>query len=173
MSIIYKTITMIFVAGILCFIILFYFIHWYYNSSVIENLVTTPNIAVDKGELIDIQSNYIDSIYLNKYSEKLSDLISKISKLRSTINDKKLSEFMKVISKYKEPISQTLIGVKNESEIFTITTTSEGALSNTINIEVPVGQKGLPGPPGDQGEKGEKGEKGPIGETGNCGSVLN
>lgn len=174
MSIIYKTILMILFVTTVCFIILFYFIHWYSNSSIIEgNLVTTPNTAVDKGSLIDPQSNYIDGIYLNQYDKKLSELINKISDLRNSVSDKSIHNFMKFNCKYKEPIEERLIGVKNDSKVFTATTTSEGALSNTINIEVPIGQKGLPGPQGDQGDEGEKGETGPIGVTGNCGSVSN
>ena len=78
---------------------------------------------------------------------------------------------MKIECSQKEPPSQQRIGVADDSEIFTITTTPQGPLLNDINIEVPIGKQGPQGPPGDPGNKGEQGEKGPVGETGNCGNV--
>ena len=72
---------MIFFVTTVCFIIIiFYFIHWYHNSSIIEgNLVTTTNTAVDKGSLIDPQSNYIDGIYLNTFTGIIINLYNLLS----------------------------------------------------------------------------------------------
>ena len=122
-------------------------------------------------EEVNPQANYVDSLELNTYNEKLNNLMEKLSKTRQMLNNQKISDFMKIECEYKESPSQQRIGVTDESEVFTIETTQNGPLSNTINIKVPIGKQGPQGPPGDQGVKGVKGEKGPIGETGNCGNV--
>lgn len=122
-------------------------------------------------EQVNPQANYVDSLELNSYNEKLNNLMEKLSETRQMLNNQKISQFMKIECSQKKPPSQQRIGVADDSEIFTITTTPEGPLLNDINIEVPIGKQGPQGPPGDSGNKGEQGEKGPVGETGNCGNV--
>lgn len=170
MSIIYKTIRMIFVIIISC-ALLFYLIYNFNKTTLKENYVSTPDTETTDSGFVNIQSDYVDSIYLNNYSEKLTELSKKISDLRNQVSEKSINEFMKVKSKYKTPPDTKLIGTQSLSEQFTVTTTQDGILSNTVDIEVPVGQKGVPGPPGDQGKKGEKGDEGPIGKTGNRGRI--
>jgi len=156
---------------IVLFILIMCLIYYYFHLPIKENLVATPNLAASN-VFINQQSDYVDSVYLNQYSEKLTNLMNQLNNLRSNLNETKLSEFMTFNCKYKTPPSVELIGVQNNSDIFSVDVSSNGPLSNTIIIEVPVGIKGPPGPPGNTGEKGETGDVGPIGETGNCGNVL-
>lgn len=140
------------------------FIYYKHSCVVIEG-------NLEKEELVNPQANYVDSLELNTYNEKLNNLMEKLSETRQMLNNQKISNFMKIECKYKEPPSQERIGVTDDSEIFTITTTPKGPLLNDIEIEIPIGKQGPQGPPGDPGSKGKQGEKGPIGETGNCGNV--
>lgn len=164
---------MILIFIILCFLILLCVIYWCKKTSIKENLVITPDVAINSIELINTEANYVDSIYLNNYDDKIKTLMTKISEMRSSVSEKNINNFIKFKCSYKKPVEKQLIGVKNDSDYFDVTNTSDGILSNTIHMEVPVGQKGVPGPQGDQGTHGIKGEQGAIGETGNCGSVLN
>lgn len=160
---------MIFFA-ILCVLLIICFL-FYYNKPIKENLVASPD-TVTSSDIVNQQADYIDTNYLNEYSKNLSELTTKCNDLRSSLNQKRLDDFMTFDCKYKTPPSTELIGVQNNSEMFSVDVSANGPLSNTIIIEVPVGKKGAPGPPGDMGEKGETGDVGPIGETGNCGNVL-
>ena len=153
---------------VLCILIIC-LIYCFCNSPIKENLVTTP--AVVSEDYVNQQSDYIDSKYLNEYSTKIENIRNQLTTLRSNLNNKTLSDFIKFNCKYKTPSSTDLIGVQNNSEIFNVSVSSDDVLSNTINMEVPVGQKGAPGPPGDPGKKGETGDIGPTGKTGNCGNV--
>ena len=160
---------MIFFA-ILCVLLIICFL-FYYNKPIKENLVASPD-TVTSSDIVNRQADYIDTNYLNEYSKNLSELTTKCNDLRNSLNQKRLGDFMTFDCKYKTPPSTELIGVQNNSEMFSVDVSANGPLSNTIIIEVPVGKKGAPGPPGDMGEKGETGDVGPIGETGNCGNVL-
>jgi|TARA_E500000178_G_scaffold354961_1_gene425827 hypothetical protein len=129
------------------------------------------SVVVEGNLEVNPQANYVDSIELNTYNEKLNDLMKKLSETRQMLNKQKISEFMKIKCFKKEPPTEQRIGITDDSEIFTITTEKEGPLINNINIEVPIGKQGPQGPEGDKGNKGLQGDKGPIGETGNCGNV--
>ena len=156
---------------ILCVLLIICFIYYYHNKPIKENLATSPD-TVTSSVVINQQSDYIDTKYLNQYSTKLNNLTNQLNDLRNSLNQKRLGDFMKFDCKYKEPPTTELIGVQNNSEMFSVDVSSNGPLSNIITIEVPVGKKGAPGPQGDMGEKGETGDVGPVGETGNCGNVL-
>jgi len=156
---------------ILCVLLIICFIYYYHNKPIKENLATSPD-TVTSSDIVNQQSDYIDTNYLNNYSKNLSELTTKCNDLRSSLNQKRLGDFMTFDCKYKEPPSTELIGVQSSSEMFSVDVSSNGPLSNIITIEVPVGKKGAPGPQGDMGEKGETGDVGPVGETGNCGNVL-
>ena len=156
---------------ILCVLLILCFLYYYHNKPIKENLATSPD-TVTSSVVINQQSDYIDTNYLNQYSTKLNNLTNQLNDLRTVLNKKLLDKFMAFDCKYKEPPATELIGVQNNSEMFSVDVSANGPLSNTIVIEVPVGKKGVPGPQGDVGEKGETGDVGPIGETGNCGNVL-
>ena len=154
--------------------IILYCIYYHYTPSIIEGATTsmTPAAFVSEDDIINPNANLVDSLYLNEYTDKISSLITKFTNIRNDLNNIKKPDFIQLNCEYKTPPKNQRIGIPDNSQFFTVTTESNGVLTHTVNIEVPVGVKGPPGPQGDEGEEGVIGGQGETGETGNCGSIL-
>jgi hypothetical protein len=160
----------IFIVFILLYCIYYHYTPYIYLETTIESM--TPAALVPEDDIINPNANLVDSLYLNEYNDKISSLITKFTNIRNDLNNIKKPDFIQLNCEYKTPPKNQRIGIQDNSQSFTVTTESNGVLTHTVNIEVPVGVKGPPGPQGDEGEEGVTGSQGETGETGNCGSIL-
>ena len=144
-------------------VILFFSLFYLLNKPIEESMTNITPATSDI--IVDTLSTKIDSNALTGVMNNLIELKQKLATIRGNFYDQSLSKVIQVKSKYKDLDS-------NNPQQFDVTIENLENFSNIINIDVPIGEKGIQGPTGNKGKPGLKGKQGEKGPVGNCGAVL-
>lgn len=136
------------------------------NGKLIEQLDQKPESKlVTEDNFINAQSNYVDSVYIQKKTNDVNELKKKLALLRGILYNKKINSLLKIQTEQKEN------GSKKQDQ-FEITCEKEDDFKYKLTVQIPIGLKGPQGLVGKIGKKGEKGDQGEKGKRGNCGLMI-
>lgn len=150
------------ILSILVFFVLFYNLN---SNEQIETFSPMTSDATSTNLDVNHMANAVDATYLNAKTTQLVNLKNDLSKIRDTLYNKKLSDFLII-----QPTYKTLDDANPQQ--FDVDITKEGDFSNIIHLSVPIGTKGVQGPVGNKGSQGKKGETGEKGPVGHCGAII-
>ena len=155
------------IMSIIVFFVLFYiFNNDHIKNSHIETFSQNTSDATPTDLNVNPLANAVDARYLNEKTSQLVNLKKKLSEMRNTLYDKKLTEFIIVKPNYKS------IEDSANPQQYDVEITKTDDFSNTINLSVPVGIKGEQGPVGNKGPRGQQGQQGEKGPVGHCGAII-
>ena len=126
------------ILSILVFFVLFYNLN---SNEQIETFSPMTSDATSTNLDVNHMANAVDATYLNAKTTQLVNLKNDLSKIRDTLYNKKLSDFLMIQSTYKS------LDDANPQQ-FDVNITKEGDFSNIIHLGVPIGTKGIQGPVG-------------------------
>lgn len=150
------------ILSIIVFFVLFYILN---SNEQIETFSPMSSDATPTNMNVNPQANAVDANYLNAKTTQLVNLKNDLSKIRDTLYNKKLSDFLII-----QPTYKTLDDANPQQ--FDVDITKESDFSNIIHLSVPIGTKGVQGPVGNKGSQGKKGETGEKGPVGHCGAII-
>ena len=153
--------------SIFIFFILFLFLEKIFKKQKegLDSQTSTPAQLVTSSNFVNYESNLIDTKFLEKKLETVTNLKDNLADLRGKLYKKSLNELFTMKCQQKTTES-------NNPQKFDVTIDNNNNFNNIITIDVPVGIDGAEGLPGDNGDKGPEGEKGIQGDQGNCGAIL-
>ena len=142
-----------------CSVFIFFIIFYLLNCREIEPLT-------NRNEIVDPQSNLVDSVYLNQKNAKLLELQENLSNIRNILYKKKQAEILSIDVKQKQPDDKY-------PDQFNVTIDKKDDFHHILHINNPIGNMGIPGQPGKNGQKGDEGPQGDKGVVGHCGAIVN
>ena len=142
-----------------CSVFIFFIIFYLLNHKEIEPLT-------NRNDIVDPQSNLVDSVYLNQKNAKLLELQENLSNIRNILYKKKQSEILSIDVKQKQPDDKY-------PDKFNVTIEKKDGFSHVLHINNPIGNIGVPGQLGKNGQKGDEGPQGDTGVVGHCGAIVN
>ena len=131
----------------------------------LDSQTSTPAELVTSSNFVNYESNLVDTKFLEKKLETVTNLKDNLADLRGKLYKKSLNGLFTMKCQQKTTES-------NNPQKFDVTIDNNNNFNNIITIDVPVGIDGAEGLPGDNGDKGSQGDKGTQGDQGNCGAIL-
>lgn len=151
------------IMSIIVFFALFYILN---NNEQIETFSPMSSDATPTNLSVNPEANVVDANYLNAKTNQLVNLKNDLSKIRDTLYNKKLTDFIIVQPKYK-----SLEDSANPQQ-YDVEISKTDNFSNTIALSVPIGIKGEQGAVGNKGPRGPQGPQGDKGSVGHCGAII-